>query len=87
MGGVTPLAAAATGLAEGTPVVAGYFDVVASALDRSAIPGLLGTVAGDDTMMCFAAAGTDGDRLAAELLIDWQRLDASIRGLDQGDLA
>jgi PadR family transcriptional regulator PadR len=26
-----------------------------------------------------------GDRLAAELLIDWRRLDDSIRSLDQGD--
>ena len=32
VGAVTPQAAAMTGLAEGTPVVAGYFDVVASAL-------------------------------------------------------
>ena len=41
--------------------------MVASALDRSAIVGLLGTVAGDDTLMCVAAAGTDGERLAADL--------------------
>ncbi len=26
-----------------------------------------------------------GERLAAELLADWKRLDAAIRGLDQGD--
>jgi DNA-binding PadR family transcriptional regulator len=35
----------------------------------------------------FYRTNADGDRLAAELLIDWQRLDASIRGLDQGDPA
>lgn len=35
-GAVTPEAAAATGLAAGTPVVAGYFDVVASALGSGA---------------------------------------------------
>ena len=38
----------------------GCAHVVASALDRSAIAGLLGTVAGDDTLMCVAAAGTEG---------------------------
>jgi transcriptional regulator of arginine metabolism len=45
----------------------GCAHVVASALDRSAIPGLLGTVAGDDTLMCVAAVGTAGERLAASL--------------------
>jgi transcriptional regulator of arginine metabolism len=45
----------------------GCAHVVASALDRSAISGLLGTVAGDDTLMCVAAPSTDGTRLAAEL--------------------
>ena len=37
VGVVTADAAAATGLAEGTPVVAGYFDVVASALGSGAV--------------------------------------------------
>ena len=37
VGHVTPDAAAATGLRAGTPVVAGYFDVVASALGSGAI--------------------------------------------------
>ncbi|MDP3896615.1 MAG: FGGY-family carbohydrate kinase [Mesorhizobium sp.] len=37
VGAVTPEAAVATGLAEGTPVVAGYFDVVASALGSGAV--------------------------------------------------
>jgi DNA-binding PadR family transcriptional regulator len=33
----------------------------------------------------FYRTSPDGDRLAAELLDDWKRLDTSIRGLDQGD--
>ena len=37
VGHVSPEAAAATGLAAGTPVVAGYFDVVASALGSGAV--------------------------------------------------
>jgi transcriptional regulator of arginine metabolism len=45
----------------------GCAHVVASALDRSAIPGLLGTVAGDDTMLCVAASGTTGEDLAGRL--------------------
>ena len=35
----------------------------------------------------FYRTNADGDRLATELLTDWRRLDASIRGLDQGDPA
>jgi transcriptional regulator of arginine metabolism len=45
----------------------GCAHVVASALDRSGIGGLLGTVAGDDTLMCVAAQNTTGDELAATL--------------------
>ena len=45
----------------------GSAHVVASALDRSAIDGLLGTVAGDDTLMCVAAPTTDGAELATRL--------------------
>ncbi len=33
----------------------------------------------------FYRTSPDGDRLATELMNDWKRLDASIRGLDQGD--
>ncbi|MEM9514029.1 MAG: arginine repressor [Actinomycetota bacterium] len=44
----------------------GCAHVVASALDRSRVDGLLGTVAGDDTLLCVAAA-TDGGDLAAHL--------------------
>jgi transcriptional regulator of arginine metabolism len=45
----------------------GCAHVVASALDRSGIDGLLGTVAGDDTMMCVATEGVGGSRLAVTL--------------------
>jgi transcriptional regulator of arginine metabolism len=45
----------------------GCAHVVASALDRSGIDGLLGTVAGDDTLLCVAAPTIDGDELAARL--------------------
>lgn len=45
----------------------GCAHVVASALDRSALAGLLGTVAGDDTMMCVATEEVGGVRLAATL--------------------
>jgi transcriptional regulator of arginine metabolism len=44
----------------------GCAHVVASALDRSRIDGLLGTVAGDDTLMCVSASD-DGKRLASRL--------------------
>jgi transcriptional regulator of arginine metabolism len=44
----------------------GCAHVVASALDRSRIDGLLGTVAGDDTLMCVSASA-DGDGLANDL--------------------
>jgi transcriptional regulator of arginine metabolism len=45
----------------------GCAHVVASALDRSGLDGLLGTVAGDDTLLCVAAPGVTGDRLAERL--------------------
>lgn len=45
----------------------GCAHVVASALDRSALAGLLGTVAGDDTLLCVAAEKLGGARLAAQL--------------------
>ena len=44
----------------------GCAHVVASALDRSRVDGLLGTVAGDDTLMCVSAS-TDGAALASHL--------------------
>jgi transcriptional regulator of arginine metabolism len=45
----------------------GCAHVVASALDRSGLDGLIGTVAGDDTLLCVAAATTTGDALADQL--------------------
>ncbi len=45
----------------------GCAHVVASALDRSGLPGLLGTVAGDDTLLCVAEAGSGGDVLREHL--------------------
>ncbi len=45
----------------------GCAHVVASALDRSGMAGLLGTVAGDDTLMCVAEEGVGGDALANRL--------------------
>jgi transcriptional regulator of arginine metabolism len=45
----------------------GCAHVVASALDRSALDGLVGTVAGDDTVLCVAAEALGGDELAKRL--------------------
>ena len=45
----------------------GCAHVVASALDRSAMEGLLGTVAGDDTLLCIAEESLGGPALAGTL--------------------
>ncbi len=45
----------------------GCAHVVASALDRSGMAGLLGTVAGDDTLLCVAEESLGGAKLAAKL--------------------
>lgn len=45
----------------------GCAHVVASALDRSGLDGLLGTVAGDDTIMCVASEDIGGCGLADQL--------------------
>jgi transcriptional regulator of arginine metabolism len=45
----------------------GTADLVALALDRSGLPGVLGTVAGDDTVLVVAAEGTGGTALAETL--------------------
>ena len=45
----------------------GCAHVVASALDRSAVEGILGTVAGDDTLLCVADEAVGGEVLAATL--------------------
>ncbi len=45
----------------------GCAHVVASAIDRSGMPGVIGTVAGDDTIVCIAAERTGGAKLAKVL--------------------
>jgi transcriptional regulator of arginine metabolism len=45
----------------------GCAHVVGSALDRSGLAGLLGTVAGDDTLLCVAEEGVGGAELADRL--------------------
>lgn len=45
----------------------GCAHVVGSALDRSNLPGILGTVAGDDTLMCVADEALGGLGLAETL--------------------
>jgi transcriptional regulator of arginine metabolism len=45
----------------------GCAHVVASALDRSGMAGLLGTVAGDDTLMCVAEEAIGGAALGDRL--------------------
>ena len=47
----------------------GCAHVVASALDRSQLKGLMGTVAGDDTMLCVASAKHTAKRLARDLRV------------------
>lgn len=45
----------------------GSAHVVASALDRSGLPGILGTVAGDDTILIVVAVDVGGATIAAQL--------------------
>jgi transcriptional regulator of arginine metabolism len=45
----------------------GSAHVVASALDRASLPEILGTVAGDDTVMCVCEESKGGAEVAAEL--------------------
>jgi len=47
---------------------AGHAHPLALALDSGALSGVLGTVAGDDTVLLVAADGDDARRLAAEIL-------------------
>lgn len=54
----------------------GCAHVVASAIDRSGLPGALGTVAGDDTLLMVAAEGSTGRDLARRV--------ASIAGVPVG---
>lgn len=66
--------------ASGTMVVVrtppGCAHVVASALDRSAMEGLIGTVAGDDTLLCIASEALGGKKLAERI--------KSLAGLKKG---
>lgn len=45
----------------------GSAHVVASALDRAGLPDVLGTVAGDDTLVVITAEGTTGAKMADRL--------------------
>jgi transcriptional regulator of arginine metabolism len=45
----------------------GSAHVVASALDRAGITGIIGTVAGDDTLLVIASAKVGGERVARRL--------------------
>lgn len=45
----------------------GCAHVVGSALDRSGLDGIVGTVAGDDTVLVVVAAGTTGQAMAETL--------------------
>lgn len=45
----------------------GSAHVVGSALDRAGLPGILGTVAGDDTCMIVVSERTGGERVARRL--------------------
>jgi transcriptional regulator of arginine metabolism len=45
----------------------GSAHVVASALDRSGLPDVVGTVAGDDTILVVCAEQVGGDKVAGEL--------------------
>ncbi|HEY6294578.1 MAG TPA: arginine repressor [Streptosporangiaceae bacterium] len=47
---------------------AGAAQVLASVLDHAAMPSILGTVAGDDTVLVITRDPAGGDALAAELL-------------------
>ena len=49
----------------------GCAHVVASAIDRSGMTGLIGTVAGDDTLMCVAEESMGGKALAIAIKGYW----------------
>lgn len=53
----------------------GSAHVVGSALDRSGLPGVLGTVAGDDTLLVVADESLGGDEMA-RTLAEYAGLDA-----------
>jgi transcriptional regulator of arginine metabolism len=45
----------------------GSANLVANALDAAALPGIAGTIAGDDTIFVAVAEGTNADRIIADL--------------------
>lgn len=51
----------------------GSAHVVASALDRAGLPGVLGTVAGDDTLLVVTSEKVGGERVAKRLQTLTQR--------------
>lgn len=57
----------------------GCAHVVASALDRSGLEGLLGTVAGDDTIFCIAEEKWGGSKLSQVL--------GELAGIESGETA
>lgn len=65
VGRVTPRAAAETGLAAGTPVVAGFFDVIASAIGSGVVrPGEASIIAGSWSInQVFSAAPVTDERV------------------------
>jgi transcriptional regulator of arginine metabolism len=72
---VTPLAALKSLLRSSTPVAAlemvrcesGAAHAVARALEAESIAGVLGTVAGDDTVLALLASRAAGDRVRAKI--------------------
>lgn len=54
----------------------GAANFLASALDHANVPGVLGTIAGDDTMMCITA-GDDASQALVDRLLTYTRKDPS----------
>ncbi|HEX6675275.1 MAG TPA: hypothetical protein VF486_09640, partial [Actinomycetes bacterium] len=46
-----------------------HANVLASTLDRAGLPGLAGTVAGDDTVLLVCTEGTSGRAMARQLSV------------------
>ncbi len=63
---LTSAAASANLVVLRTPPGAAQF--VASALDRAGLPEIIGTIAGDDTILCVCARPDGADELAAQVL-------------------
>jgi transcriptional regulator of arginine metabolism len=64
-----------------TPPGAAQF--LASALDRSGLPDVVGTIAGDDTILVVARDATGGAALAAKLATWAGRADETLEGSSQ----